>query len=200
MIHASPSPSPRRLALPSGLRPVLAAVCGALALAACSPSTKGETQRWGHNVSAVSALGTRWPGFAPLLQAGKAAAQKEWDAAEALSDEEAKAAKMKAANEAFGPLLARLREVDSKQQGVEELIGKLNKLKVPNTATAKRGKAVQAARASLAEIQAALSDAKPSTAEEGDAIAKAQVSKLISTRGALQRTYDDLSGKKKKKK
>ena len=76
-------------------------------VSACGPSSKNETKYWDNNKASITENGTKFPGFKGLLDARMAKAEPIMQEALKLSDEEAKAKKMKEANEALDPQLSR---------------------------------------------------------------------------------------------
>ncbi|HEY0134009.1 MAG TPA: hypothetical protein VGB85_08015 [Nannocystis sp.] len=64
---------------------------------ACSKSVEGENQRWDTFSTQVDRLAATYPGFRPAIEARKAAAKKQHDAAATLPDDQ-KIAQLSAAN------------------------------------------------------------------------------------------------------
>lgn len=182
----------------------LALTLGLAVQLGCKPTTQRETQRWERNQIAVTELGERWPGFKAVLDAKQAEAQGAWEAASQVSDEEAKAQAMDAANDQFNPLLGKLEQVESKSQGVRDLITKVNRLKLSQKKTkARRSDLIDMAETALAEIDQAMRDAEPADEAAAVALAEAQISRLIGVNSKLKSFFDkyktkvNLSGKKK---
>jgi hypothetical protein len=172
---------------------------GLMFMLACGPSSKGETQQWDLNKASITELGAKWPGFQALLDARLAEAQPAWDAALAESDEEKKAKAMEAANELFNPLLGKLKEVQSKSDGIDSAIEKINKLKLDKTKDRKRGEAVGTALEVVSGVEAALAAGTPADDAAAVAIADEQISALISGNGAIDRAHDAVKPKKASK-
>jgi len=164
----------------------------ALAIAACAPNAKNEQQYWDNHAKDAKEYSSKWPGFTTVLNARQAKAKPLWDSAIALSDDKAKAAKMKEANEVIGSMTSKLGEVKYKSESIEKTIEKLNGLKLPKDKDKKRNEAVSSAHAELDAVDAAMRAAKPATDEEALKVVDAQVSKLISAGGDADRAYTAL--------
>lgn len=166
------------------------------ASSACGPSSKNETQYWDNNKKAITEFGTQWAGFKKLLDERLATAEPLMAEALKVSDDEKKAAAMKAANAALDPLLGKMSEVKSKSDGIESDIKKLNDLRLPKSDSLSRKDAVSAARAALEKVEAAMVAAAPENEEQALEILKEQVSTLISANGALDRATKRLKPSK----
>ncbi len=175
------------------------AAMAALTVAACSPSSKNEAQYWDNHQKSLTEQSTAYPAFKTILEAHKAAAEPMMKAAKALSDEDAKAKKMKEANAALTKVLGKMTEIKTKKASLNSLIEKLNKLKLPKDKHERRTDAVNAARASLREVEKAMTGATVTNDEEALKVLDAQVSALISARGAADRAYNAVKPKKAKK-
>ncbi|HEY8379658.1 MAG TPA: hypothetical protein VIK91_24365 [Nannocystis sp.] len=68
-----------------------------LVVGACSKTVEGESKKWTANTAKIAELSAMYPGFKDVLEARKAAAQKVFDAAEGLAEEQ-KIEKMAEAN------------------------------------------------------------------------------------------------------
>ncbi len=147
-------------------------------LLACGPNAKNEEQYWKNHEAAMVEYKSRWPGFDPLLAAEHTEAQSLWDAAGKLTDEDAKAEKMKEANAKL-EVLAKLEEIDSKLDGVRANVQKLNGLSLKSSDDSRRNDAVTKANDLIASVDAALATATPKTKAEALELAGTQVSALI---------------------
>lgn len=175
--------------------------CMAFAVAACGPSAKNEQQYWDNNNRDIAELSIRWAGYKGLMAAHQASAKPLWDEASALTDEKAKAEKMKAANAALKEgLVARGIEVKYKVEALESAIKKLNDLKLEKSQQSRREAAVSSARSAIAAVESTLAAAVPASDEEGKKLLDEQVSKLISAQGNLDRAHTSLKPSKGKKK
>ena len=171
----------------------------------CSPNAKNEQQYWDNHQKDMTEFGTRWPGFKPLLDARLTKAKPLFDEASKLTDEKAKAEKMKAANEALaGGFVGKVSQVKYKTEGVQSTIKSMTELKLEKSKQEERAEAIADVQKSLDEIDAAMKNAKPATEEEADKIADEQIGKLIETGGEADRALTALKGtgaaKPKKKK
>jgi len=169
-------------------------------LLACGPSAKNEQQYWDHNQAAVTEFKGRWSGFNALVDQEAADAKVAWDAAGKLTNEDEKAAKMKEANAKF-EIIARMKEVDSKLDGVQSNIDKLNALKLTKSEDSTRQTAVEKARTLMSDVEVALATAQPADKPAALDVLGTQVSALIGD--TSDTTYSQLTKKKsssKKKK
>lgn len=166
----------------------------------CKPSAKNEEQYWNNHQRDSVEYSTRWPGFKQVLETQKAKAQPIWEEASKVSDEKAKAEKMKEANAVFGKLVKRMGEVKYKIEGVEKTIAKLNQLKLTKAQDSRRQDAVTAAYARLDEVNDALAAVAPASYEEAEQVLEPQISALISAQGSIDRAYDALKPARETKK
>lgn len=174
-------------------------VLGLIGAFACSPSSKNEQKYWEQHQQNLTSQASLNPGFAAILNEHKAKAEVLMKEAGALTDEDAKAEKLKAANAQISTVLKRLVEADSKCNSLESKIEKLNKLKLPKSKHARRNEAAEDASASYREVKRNLAKATPENEADALAIIKEEISTLISAQGALDRVYDAVKPKKEKK-
>jgi len=64
----------------------------------CAPSVEGETKSWDSNVQQLKRMQADYPAYADMISTKLAEAEKVFKSAESISDEEAKAEKMREAN------------------------------------------------------------------------------------------------------
>jgi len=64
----------------------------------CAPSVEGETKSWDSNVQQLKKMQTDYPAYADMISLKMTEAEKIYKSAEGISDEEAKAEKMREAN------------------------------------------------------------------------------------------------------
>ena len=166
----------------------------------CSPTTEGESKTWTRKNETAKEYATTWPGFKTVIDAQVTAAGAVWKEAEGISDKEAKAAKMKEANELLGKLVGRLGEVKYKSEGIEKTIDKMNKLKLNKTKDKTRSNKTDDAHKVLNKVNETMKAAAPADLDAAVAILKEQISDLISGQGAADRGYKALGGGKRKSK
>ena len=171
-------------------------------VAGCSPTTEGESKTWTKKNAAATEHAEKWTGFKTVIDAQVTAAKAVWKEAEGISDKEAKAAKMKEANELLGKLVGRLDEVKYKSEAIEKTIEKLNRLKLTKSKDKTRSGKTDDAHTALNKVDEAMKAATPADMAAAEAILKEQISTLIKAQGAIDRAYKSLGGgfKKKKKK
>lgn len=174
----------------------------AVALAACKPTTKGETDSWEANKKALNEAVTAFPAFKAVLDKKMADAQAKWDEALKQTKEEEKAKAMKAANEFLNDLVNQFSQVSSKTKGVEDAIAKFNAKKLDKAQDLVRYKAVNEAQKALKEVADTMAKAKAATEEEAKAVTKDVIGKLIGIQGDIDRAIKSVEPKaapKKKK-
>jgi len=96
---------------------------------ACGPSVEGETKAWDKNVKAMATAKADFPEFATIIDQKLTEAKALWEEAAGITEEEAKADKMSAANNllsggCIGNLVgmkAKIKDVDKKLEEVMKL-------------------------------------------------------------------------------
>ncbi|MDP6943991.1 MAG: hypothetical protein QF464_07565, partial [Myxococcota bacterium] len=166
---------------------------------ACGPSTEGQTKDWTRNKEKAGELRIDHPNFKAALDAEQKKAEAIWEEAGKLSDEEAKAEKMKAANEEFGHLVRRLGEVNSRSADLEKKISKLNGMKIAKSKSSERKKAVEKARLAISEVKAEVGKLQPTDGASGRKALDPHVSRLVRANSNMDKTIKKLGPKKKKK-
>ncbi len=165
----------------------VALIAAAAFIAGCKPSAKNEVQYWENNRKDFAEAVAKYPAFKDVLNKKMAEAQKIWDESEKISGDDAKAAKMKAANEKLNELLNQFTQIKFKSQGIEDAVAKLNAKKLTTPEDITRTKAVNAARASLKEVADMLAGARPAGDEDTKKITGDAISKLIGAQGDIDR-------------
>lgn len=95
----------------------------ALAIYSCSPSVEGETKSWDSNVQQLKKMKSDYPAYADMISTKMAEAEKIFKSAEGISDEDAKAEKMREANNILSTgcvgnlknMLSKIDDVDRKK-------------------------------------------------------------------------------------
>lgn len=177
------------------MKKIISIFCLAL-LAACSPSLKGESQQWENAQKDLAEFTSNYPGFQTVVGEALNKAKTEWQAAEALTDEKAKAKKFSDVNDSLRSDTSKFTEIKYKQENVQKALTELNALKLDKSADAKRTEAVNEAMTQLQEMATILSTANPATLSEAQDKAKEAVKILISTQGLVDRTTKAVKGKK----
>lgn len=93
----------------------------AATLLACGPSEEGETRAWDQNKLAMQEYSGKFPNFRPAFDERMSEAQQLWEAAKALSDKEARAQKMREANDKLSTLTYAFQEVERKLRDLDTL-------------------------------------------------------------------------------
>ncbi|MDX1904771.1 MAG: hypothetical protein SFU27_11485 [Thermonemataceae bacterium] len=92
-----------------------------LALASCKKSVEGETSTWNANVNKLKKLKASYPSFADVLDKDLKDAQKKWEDAQKISNEEEKIKKMSEANYTFNTgFVYELGTLESKLEAVNK--------------------------------------------------------------------------------
>lgn len=95
----------------------------------CGPSVEGETKNWDRNLQQLKKVQTDYPVYADMIKAKIEEAEKIYDKAVNISDEEAKAKKMREANSVLtGGCLGNLKDMSSKINEVKEKNRELKKI------------------------------------------------------------------------
>ncbi len=89
----------------------------------CSPSVEGETKSWDSNVQQLKKMQTDYPAYAEMISSKLSEAEKVYKSAEGISDEDAKAEKMREANNILSSgcvgnlknMLSKIDDVDRKK-------------------------------------------------------------------------------------
>jgi hypothetical protein len=170
----------------------IALIAAASFIIGCKPSAKNEVQYWENNKKDFAEAVAKYPNFKDVLDKKMAEAQKIWDEAEKASGDDAKAEKMKAANEKLNELLNQFTQIKFKSQGIEDAIAKLNAKKLTTSEDVTRTKAVNAARAALKDVAAMLAAAKVTGDEDAKKVTDDAISKLIGAQGDIDRAAKSL--------
>ena len=100
-------------------------------LNACGPTLESSNEDWERNKKAMAQLKTDYAAFTPLIDQKLEEAQKAWDAAKGISDEEKKLDKMVEANQTLsGGSIGNLRSIKDKISGLKTKKESLMKLDV----------------------------------------------------------------------
>jgi hypothetical protein len=110
-----------------------------------------------------------------------------WEEAGKLTDEEAKAAKMKEANSKINELLNQFTQIKYKSEGILKAIDKIDDKKLTKAKDKIRDDAIEEGRNALSSVEAKMSGAVVTNEEEAKAVTKDAISILISAQGTLDR-------------
>lgn len=162
---------------------------------ACAKTVEGESKKWDANVATVNALGAKYPGMKPALDARLASAKAAWDSAQGLSDEESKIKSMAAANSAI------MAGFVTKLDGVEGSLAKLRESRVSAASMAGDESSRLAAKLAAEDAQKTIERVEK-TLKDGakdEASATAIVDKVVADIETAQKAVDKvLEGDKKK--
>lgn len=174
---------------------VLAFFTMLLLVTACAKTVEGESKKWDANVTKVNALGAKYPGMKPALDARLAASKATWDSANGISDEESKIKAMAAANSAI------MAGFVTKLDGVEGSLAKLRESRVSAASMAGDESSRLAAKLAAEDAQKTI-DRVEKTLKDGakdEASATAVVDKVVADIETAQKAVDKvLEGDKKK--
>jgi|GEM_PF-5306142 hypothetical protein len=182
------------------MRKLLVPVVLLFSFAACSSSPEAQLSQWKYKQTNIPKLKTRWPSFAPLLDAQLKEATKAWDAATKLSDKKAKVEKMKAAHAQLDVVYAKLAEVQSKSEALQKKVSKYSSKLIPKSQSQSRKDILGFARSTLTLVDQGMRAAKPNGPGDVEAIIRPLVSKLISADKSVSRGLKNASPSKKKRK
>ena len=100
----------------------------------CAPSVEGESKSWDSNVKQLKKMQTDFPAYAEMIKAKLSEAEKVFKSAEGISDEEAKAEKMREANNILSTgCVGNLKNMLSKIDDVERKKSELRKAAKSNS-------------------------------------------------------------------
>jgi len=100
----------------------------AFAIYSCAPSVEGETKSWDSNIQQLKKMQTDYPAYANMISLKITEAEKIYKGAEGVSDEEAKAEKMREANNILSTgCIGNLKNMLSKIDDVERKKSELRK-------------------------------------------------------------------------
>jgi hypothetical protein len=162
----------------------------------CKPSTKGEMDKWEVSKKDLAEATAKWPAFKGVLDKKMADAQKMWDEALKLTNEDEKAKKMKEANAFLDDLLNQFTQIKYKMKGVEDAIAKFNGKKLTKSEDSIRQKAVSEAQKIIKQAENTLSTAKARAEDEAKGITQDVISKLIGVLGDIERAMKSVEPQK----
>lgn len=99
----------------------MAVTAAALLALGCKPSVEGETRAWDQNKLTLQEWSGKFANFKPAIEGRIAEAQRDFDAAKVLSDADARAAKMREANDKLYALTTAFQEIDRKVKEYDTL-------------------------------------------------------------------------------
>ena len=95
----------------------------------CGPSIEGETKNWDRNIQQLEKMQKDYPAYADMIKAKIEEAENIYDKATGISDEEAKAKKMREANNLLNSgCIGNLKNMSSKIDDVKEKKKELKKI------------------------------------------------------------------------
>lgn len=174
---------------------VLAFFTMLLLVTACAKTVEGESKKWDANVTKVNALGAKYPGMKPALDARIASSKAAWDSAGGLADEDSKIKAMAAANSAL------MAGYVTKLDAIEGNLAKLRESRVSAASMAGDESSRLAAKLAAEDAQKTI-DRVEKTLKDGakdEASATAIVDKVTADIETAQKAVDKvLEGDKKK--
>jgi len=170
----------------------LLALCLVSSLA-CKPTVERESREWSDNIQSVAEFQTRWPGFEPVLASAKTEAEGLMSATDKISNEEARAEAMDAANKVLSPLVGKLRAVSNKLDELDRDARRLDKLSVPLKQQSQLRDTKAAAMRVGREVSEAMAKAAPTTEAEATRFLDEQIGRLDGSIGACEDTFERLS-------
>jgi len=150
-----------------------------LVVVGCKSALERQDDAYNHNRELVAEFSQSAPGFKEFLEAGEKKAAAFYLEADKLDDEEARAAKMKEANNAFGPALAALRQYSSLDYEIKHKMERLDKIYATShrVSSEKRTLWTETDRI-LEDAHKTISTLKPKNEGEGAAEVLRQVSRM----------------------
>ncbi|MSQ84603.1 MAG: hypothetical protein EXR77_17275 [Myxococcales bacterium] len=99
----------------------------------CKPSVEGETRAWDQNKLTLQEWSGRFANFRPAIDSRVAEAQTDFDVAKSMGDPDARAAKMREANDKLYALTTAFQEIDRKLKEYDRLKADPLMLRMPGT-------------------------------------------------------------------
>ncbi len=163
--------------------------------AACKATVESEAKRWSSNVAAMKRYSSEYPNFKLAMDTHLAEVKKDYDAANSLSDEEAKAEAMQAAN-------ARLNQIAGEFSRLDREIREINRLKrnsdLLSLPARQATPAIRRAEEVVREAEVRLREASPQSPLEASALLKSQADRLDEASRELRRLRDRAKRERKK--
>lgn len=125
---------------------------------ACAPNVEGETKSWDKNVKAMTAAKADYPSFSDAIDQKLTEAKGIWEEAKGISEEDAKAEKMRTANNLLSSgCVGNLVSMKSKIKTVETSLDKVQSLQ-----KGKEGESKRYAKDAIEDAEKAITMAKNS--------------------------------------
>ncbi len=162
---------------------------------ACKATVESEAKRWSSNVAAMKRYSSEYPNFKLAMDTHLVEVTKDYDAANTLSDEEAKAEAMQAAN-------TRLTQIVGEFSRLERKISEINRLKrnrdLLSLPARQATPAIRHAEEVVREAEVRLREAKPQSPLEASALLKSVADRLDEASRELRRLRDRAKRERKK--
>lgn len=150
----------------------------ALATVGCKSEEERQDQAYFHNVSASEKLAATYPAFKDYLTEGSKKATMLYDDADSL-DEEARAAQLKAANEAFGPAFHALNQYTNLESDIRKGVERLDRKRARSYSTGADKRTIwEESDRILEEAHKTISQLQPENENQGAAEVLRQVTRL----------------------
>lgn len=163
-------------------------------------TTESETKRWESNQKKMDALVLQYPNFKAAIDQTKAAAIKEWQAAQSVEEQEAKVNAMSAANSTARPKYIRL--LDGLAKEMEELkddIAEATQAEGANEADLQAIKSAKTeANITLTRVEQMVKNTTVKTAAEAESILNKAEKQLDKAAERLQKVVKNIQKRVKK--
>ena len=171
-------------------------VCGLLASAiGCTKDPAREGENWSRLKANAAEYTTAWPKFKTIVDARLTEGEKALEATKSIADKAKQGEAMSEAIDAYGKIVNKLGEVKFKSQGIDDLIAKLNKIKLPKDKSKRRNQVVSEAREKMLAVTTKLEQAVPTNEAEALAAIDPAIGELISIRGSVDRAISSFKKK-----
>lgn len=171
-----------------------------LILSCGKATTESETKRWESNQKKMDALVLQYPNFEAAIDETKAAATKEWQAAQSVGEEEAKINAMSAANSTARPKYIRL--LDELAKEMEELKDDIAEATQTEGANNTDLDAINSAKGeaniTLTRVEQMVRNTTVKTAAEAESILNEAEKQLNKAEERLQKVIDNIKKRVKK--
>ncbi|MCP5463756.1 MAG: hypothetical protein H7A33_01895 [Deltaproteobacteria bacterium] len=158
-----------------------------LGLGACSNNIDAEKKQWEGTQKVYTELNARWPLLKASFTQRMEQATAMMEQAKSLSEEQARADAMAAANDFAGELFNQVFALGNRIDEISSFQGRLNKMALDRSWRKKRDKLMKEINQSMDQVQKEFSEFKSDKADEIIAKSKELIKELIDVRGRLKR-------------
>ena len=154
----------------------------------CGPSVEGETKNWDRNIEQLKKMQTNYPAYADMIKAKIGEAEKVYEEASSISDEDKKADKMRKANNMLNQgCVGNLKNMSSKIDDVNK-----KKRELKNMMQGKSKSDIKYAELLIDDIKDAVKKAEKVLNKKAEKLDANPCIKIESAFKELEIAYDDI--------